>query len=44
MAAAAKLVEQTGGEIVGLSVLIELSELNGRALLGDYDIISLIEY
>lgn len=44
MAAAAKLVEQTGGEIVGLSVLIELSELKGRDLLGGYNIISLIEY
>ena len=44
MAAAARLVEQTGGEIVGLSVLIELRELNGRASLGDYDVISLIEY
>ena len=44
MAAAAKLIEQTGGEIVGLSVLIELSELNGRALLDGYDVNSLIKY
>ena len=44
MAAAARLVEQTGGEIAGLSVLIELSELNGRAMLGGYGLISLIEY
>jgi adenine phosphoribosyltransferase len=44
MAASAKLVEQTGGEIAGLSVLIELCELKGRALLDEYDLISLIEY
>jgi len=44
MAASAKLVEQTGGVIAGLSVLIELCELKGRALLDGYDLISLIEY
>ena len=44
MAAAARLVEQTGGEIAGLSVLIELCELKGRDRLNGYDLISLIEY
>ncbi|MDA0769952.1 MAG: adenine phosphoribosyltransferase [SAR202 cluster bacterium Casp-Chloro-G4] len=44
MAAAAKLVEQTGGEIAGLSVLIELGDLHGRDRLGGYEVISLIEY
>ena len=44
MAAAAKLIEKTGGEIAGLAVLVELTDLNGRARLGDYDLISLIEY
>jgi len=39
-----KLVEQLGGEIVGLLFLIELSYLNGRDLLKDYNIISLIRY
>ncbi len=44
MAASAKLVEQTGGKIVALTVLIELCELKGRARLDGYDLISLIEY
>jgi adenine phosphoribosyltransferase len=44
MAASAKLVEQTGGKIAGLTVLIELGELKGRARLDGYDLISLIEY
>ena len=42
--AACKLVETLGGTIVGLSFLIELSFLKGRANLGSYDIFSLIEY
>ena len=44
MAAATKLIERTGGEIAGLSVLVELTDLNGRARLSDYDVISLIKY
>mgnify|MGYP001245390096 CR=1 FL=1 len=44
MAASAKLVEQTGGKIAALTVLIELCELKGRARLDGYDLISLIEY
>lgn len=44
MAAACKLVETLGGTIVGLSFLIELTFLNGRSSLGQYDICSLIEY
>lgn len=44
MAAAAKLVERTGGEIVGLAVLVELTELGGRGLLKDYNTLSLVKY
>lgn len=47
MAAAAKLVNMTGGEIVGASFLVELSFLNGRdALLraGVAEVRSLIDY
>jgi adenine phosphoribosyltransferase len=44
IAAACKLVEQLGGSIVGLSFLIELSFLNARKRLSQYDIFSLIDY
>jgi adenine phosphoribosyltransferase len=44
MAAAAKLVEQLGGEVVGLSFLIELKFLNGRERLQQYTIHTLIDY
>uniref|UniRef100_UPI003FA1AD47 adenine phosphoribosyltransferase n=1 Tax=Sporomusa rhizae TaxID=357999 RepID=UPI003FA1AD47 len=39
-----KMVEQLGGEIVGLAFLIELSFLNGRKVLEGYDITSLVKY
>jgi adenine phosphoribosyltransferase len=42
--AAAKLVEQLGARVVGLAFLVELGFLNGRVLLGDYDVLSLIRY
>ncbi|MEE9186491.1 MAG: adenine phosphoribosyltransferase [Bacteroidota bacterium] len=42
--AACKLVERLGGEIVGLSFLIELRFLNGRNRLESYDIFSIIGY
>jgi adenine phosphoribosyltransferase len=42
--AACKLVEQIGGTIVGLSFLIELSFLQPRKRLSQYDIFSLISY
>ena len=35
MGACCKLVEQAGGEIAGIALLIELEFLNGRAKLGD---------
>jgi adenine phosphoribosyltransferase len=43
-AAAAKLVEKLGGEVVGLVFLVELTFLNGREVLSEYDVCSLIEY
>lgn len=43
-AAKVKLVEQLGGEVVGIAFLIELSFLNGRSKLEGYDIFSLITY
>jgi len=42
MAAACELVEQLGGEIVGVAFLIELCFLNGREKLPGFDIHSLI--
>ena len=42
--AAAKLVERLGGEVVGMCFLVELVDLNGRELLKDYKIESLIKY
>ncbi len=44
MNAACKLIEKMGGEIVQLSFLIELSFLNGREKLKEYDIFSLVNY
>jgi adenine phosphoribosyltransferase len=40
--AAVELVRQAGGEVVGLSVLMELAFLNGRARLGNLDIHALV--
>ncbi len=42
MAAACELVERLGGEIVGVTFLIELCSLNGREKLPGYDIHTLI--
>ena len=42
--AAAELIEQLGGEIVGIAFLIELTDLNGVEKLKDYEIFSLIRY
>jgi adenine phosphoribosyltransferase len=38
------LVEQLGGQVVGVAFLIELTFLNGRDRLSGYDLHSLIEY
>ena len=39
-----QLVEKLGGEVVGLAFLIELTELEGRKKLKNYDILTLISY
>ena len=44
MAAACKLVEKIGGQIVGITFLIELCELGGREKLGGYKISSRIRF
>ena len=42
--ATCKIIEKLGGEVVGISCLIELEDLNGRELLKDYPIYTLIKY
>ncbi|MEG8947167.1 adenine phosphoribosyltransferase [Rosettibacter firmus] len=44
MEAACKLVEKMGAKIAQISFLIELSFLNGREKLKDYDVHSIIQY
>ena len=44
MTAACRLVESLGGTIIGISFLIELSFLKGRAKLTPYDVFSLLQY
>jgi len=44
MAAACKLIEKIGGQIVGITFLIELKELAGREKLGGYKIKTVIFY
>ena len=44
MRASCNLVERLGGEVVGLAFLAELTFLNGRQRLGEYDITTLITY
>ena len=43
-AATCRLVEQSGGEVAGLVFVVELTFLQGRKKLADYDIVSLVEY
>ena len=42
--AMAKLVEQLGGEVVGMAFIIELDFLSGREQIAEYDVFSLIHY
>ena len=44
MAAACKLIEKIGGQITTIVFLIELTELTGRARLGNYKIKTVISY
>ncbi|MCH7825686.1 MAG: adenine phosphoribosyltransferase [Acidobacteria bacterium] len=41
---ACELVEQLGGEVAGVMFLIELTGLNGRQLLGDWPVYSILRY
>jgi adenine phosphoribosyltransferase len=42
--AACKLVEKAGGEVIQLSFLVELTFLNGRDKLSQYDVKAIIQY
>lgn len=42
--ATVRLIEKTGAKVVGISFLIELSFLEGRKKLENYDVFSLIKY
>lgn len=42
--AVAKMVEELGGVVAGFCFLIELDDLGGRKVLGDYDVFSVIHY
>jgi adenine phosphoribosyltransferase len=42
--ATARLTERCGGKVAGIATLMELSFLDGRNRIGDYDFFSLISY
>jgi len=44
MAAACELIENIGGQIIGISFLIELTELAGRDKLSGYQIATVVKY
>ena len=44
IAAAVKLVEQLGGEIVECAFVIELPDLNGRQKISNYPVFALVEF
>ena len=44
MAAACKLIEKIGGQVIGVVFLVELTDLGGREKIGDYTIASVISY
>ncbi len=44
LAASVELIEKLEGHIVGIALLIELTELNGREKIPNHDIFSLIKY
>ena len=43
-AAAARMVREAGGEVIGIGVVIELTFLNGRQKLAGTDVFSLLQY
>jgi adenine phosphoribosyltransferase len=44
VSATIELVERLQGQVAAVAFLVELKALNGRARLGDYDVISLIQF
>lgn len=42
--AAAKLIERVGGQVLAMAFVVELAALNGRAILEDHQIHSLVTY
>ena len=44
MAAACRLIEKIGGQVIGITFLIELAGLNGREKVTDYKVRSIISY
>ncbi len=44
MAAACKLIEKIGGQVVGIVFLVELADLRGREKIADYKVKSIISY
>jgi adenine phosphoribosyltransferase len=44
MAAACQLIKKIGGDVVGVTFLIELADLQGREKLTDYKVASVISY
>lgn len=42
--AAAALLEQAGLQVAGIAMLMELTELGGRAALGDHEVYSVVSY
>ena len=42
--AAASLIEQAGGEVAGIGVVIELIGLGGRQALAGYEVFSLVTF
>jgi adenine phosphoribosyltransferase len=40
----AKLVEQLGGKVVALNFIVELTGLNGRDKLKEYEVNSIVQY
>jgi len=44
VSATINLVERLGGKVMAVAFLVELTALNGRDRLGDYDVVSLIRF
>ena len=42
--AACRLIEEAGGKVVGHAFVVELGFLAGRKALGDYDVLTLVNY